>query len=162
MVSEEIYSEELKEVSKFLEEVILVEHPTTTVTVPYFILSIISVRTSKAFSIFERMMTSASLETIYVSILEDIHKSELMSMRPNKRYQLGQDLIDLLESANKERLLLNADKLTSEHVILALLKEDTPIKKKFDSFGIGYSQFLSKMMDNQETILVIPEGKIRD
>ena len=40
MVSEEIYSEELKEVFNFLDETILVEHPTTTVTIPYFILSI--------------------------------------------------------------------------------------------------------------------------
>ena len=38
MVSEEIYSEELKEVFSFLDSVILEEHPTTTVTIPTVIL----------------------------------------------------------------------------------------------------------------------------
>ena len=144
MVSDEIYSEELKEVFKFLDNVILHEHPTTTVTVPYFILSILSVRTCKAFSIFERMMTSASMEMIYVGLLEDIHKSELISMRPNNKYQFGVDVQTLLETAENERKLLNAEKLTTEHIILALLKGDNAVRKKFESVGVDYAHFLSK------------------
>ena len=120
MISEEIYSEELKEVFSFLENNILVEHPTTTITVPYFILSILSVRTSKAFSVIERMITSASAEMIYMGLLEDIHKSELTSMRPNKRYQMSQELTQLIDDADGERNLLKSEKLTTEHIMLAI------------------------------------------
>lgn len=150
MNNEEIYSEELKEVFQFLENVILREHPTTTVTIPYFILSILSVRTCKAFTIFERMMTSASMEMIYVGLLEEIHKSELISMRPNNKYQLSSDLSALIEAANNERKLLNAEKITTEHIILAALKGDNTPRKKFESVGVDYAHFLSKVVDSTD------------
>lgn len=150
MVSEEIYSEELKRVIDFLDGTILVEHPTTTVTVTYFILSILSLRTSKACEIIERMITSASSEMIYFGLLEDIHKSELLSMRPNKKYQMSPELTKLLEEANKERELTHSEKLTTEHVMLSLLKSDDPIRKRFEGVGIDYAHFLSKMTDGDQ------------
>ena len=121
MISEEIYSEELKEVFKFLNEKLLAEHPTTTVTVPYFILSILSVNTTKAFSVIERIVTSASLDMVYVALLEDIHKNELLSMRPNKKYQIHPDLEALFDAADKERQNLKEDRLSTIHIILAML-----------------------------------------
>ena len=150
MVNEEIYSEELKEVFQFLENAILREHPTTTVTIPYFILSILSVRTCKAFTVFERMMTSASMEMIYVGLLEEIHRFELISMRPNNKYQMAPELTELLESADKERQLLNAQKLTTEHIVLALLKSENPVRKKFEGVGADYAHFLSKVVDSTD------------
>ena len=147
MVSEEIYSEELKEVFNFLDETILVEHPTTTVTIPYFILSILSVQTSKAFSVLERMITSASIEMIYSWLLGEINKNELLSMRPNKKYQLSPGLQKLLDEAKVEMELLKSEKLTTEHIVLAILKGNEPIRQKFESFGIDYAHFLSKMND---------------
>lgn len=151
MINEEIYSEELKEVFKFLENVILREHPTTTATIPYFILSILSVRTCKAFSAFERMMTSASMEMIYMSLLEEIHKNELISMRPNNKYQFSSELIDLFDSSDNERKLLNSEKLTTEHIILAVLKTDNSVRKKFESVGADYAHFLSKVVDSESS-----------
>lgn len=147
MISEEIYSEELKEVFKFLDETILVEHPTTTVTIPYFVLSILSMQDSKAFSVLERMVTSASIEMIYSWLLGEINKNELLSMRPNKKYQLSPGLQKLLDEAKVEMELLKSEKLTTEHIILAILKGNDPIRQKFESFGIDYAHFLSKMND---------------
>ena len=147
MVSEEIYSEELKEVFKFLDDTILMEHPTTTVTVPYFILSILSVTTSKAFSIIERMVTSTSIETLYNWLLGEIGKNELLTMRPNKRYQYHAELEELFKEAEMEMKLIGSEKLTTEHIVLALLKKDGQIRQKFESFGIDYVHFLSKMTD---------------
>ena len=144
MINEEIYSEELKEVFNFLDNVILKEHPTTTVDISYLILSILSVRTSKAFSVIERMITSVSLEAIYVGLLEDINRNQLLSMRPNKKYQLSPSTAMLLENADKEREFMKSEKLTTEHIILALLKSDNVLRKKFEAFGIDYSHFLSK------------------
>ena len=152
MVSEEIYSEELKEVFNFLDETILVEHPTTTVTIPYFILSILSVQTSKAFSVLERMVTSASIEMIYSWLLGEINKNELLSMRPNKKYQLSPGLQKLLDEAKVEMELLKSEKLTTEHIVLAILKGNEPIRQKFESFGIDYAHFLSKMNDGASYI----------
>ena len=147
MVSEEIYSEELKEVFSFLDSVILEEHPTTTVTIPYLILSILSINTTKAYSVMERMMTSASMEMIHVNLLEEIHKGELSSMRPNRKFQMSQELMKLMDDADGERSLTKSQKLTSEHVILALLKSDDKIRKVFENFGVDYAHFLSKMND---------------
>lgn len=147
MVSEEIYSGELKEVFDFLNEKILMEHPTTTVTIPYFILSIMSVKNTKAFQTMERVVTSASLDMLYISLLDDIHKNELLSMRPNKKYQIHPDLEKLFDSANIERERMGEEKLTTTHIILALLTTDTPLRALFENVGINYSTFLSKAMD---------------
>ena len=150
MISEEIYSEELKEVFKFLNEKLLAEHPTTTVTVPYFILSILSVNTTKAFSVIERIVTSASLDMVYVALLEDIHKNELLSMRPNKKYQIHPDLEALFDAADKERQNLKEDRLSTIHIILAMLggTGGSYVKKLFENVGIDYPTFLSKSLDN--------------
>lgn len=152
MVSEEIYSEELKEVFKFLDETILAEHPTTTVTIPYFILSILSVQTSKAFSVLERMVTSASIDMIYTWLLGEINKNELLSMRPNKKYQLSPNLQIILDDAKREMELVGSEKLTSEHIILSILKSNEPVRQKFESFGIDYAHFLSKMNDGTTSV----------
>lgn len=144
MIKEEIFSEELKEVFNFLDDVILTEHPTTTVDISYLILAILSVRTSKAFSVIERMITSVSLEAIYVGLLEDISKNQLLTMRPNKKYQYTPGVTALMVDADKEREFMKSEKLTTEHIILALLKSDNPLRRKFETFGIDYTHFLSK------------------
>ncbi len=151
MVNEKDFSEELKEVVNFLNNVVLQEHPTTTVTVPYFILSILSSRNCKAFSVIERMITSSSVDAIYLILLAEINKNELASMRPNKKYQVSKELEDILLGAEKEKELLGTDKITSEHVMLALLKSDNPIRKNFENVGIDYQQFLHKTMDSAST-----------
>lgn len=148
MISEEIYSDELKEVFQFLNDRILTEHPTTTVTIPYFILSILSVKTTKASSVMERMVTSASLDMIYMTLLEDVHKNELLSMRPNKKYQIHPDLEKLFEKANQERENMGEDKLSTIHIILALLTGNTSYRNAFEMVGINYQTFLSKALDN--------------
>ena len=143
MISEEIYSDELKEVFEFHNDRILTEHPTTTVTIPYFILSILSVKTTKASSVMERMVTSASLDMIYMTLLEDVHKNELLSMRPNKKYQIHPDLEKLFEKANQERENMGEDKLSTIHIILALLTGNTSYRNVFEMVGINYQTFLS-------------------
>lgn len=148
MVSEEIYSEELKEVFSFLKEKLLVEHPTTTVTVPYFILSMLSVRDTKAFSVMERIVTSASLDMLYMTLLDDVHKNELLSMRPNKKFQIHPELEQLFDSANKERENMQEEKLSTAHVILALLTGNSPVRRLFENVGITYATFLGKMFDS--------------
>jgi ATP-dependent Clp protease ATP-binding subunit ClpA len=148
MISEEIYSDELKQVFEFLNDRILTEHPTTTVTIPYFILSILSVKTTKASSVMERMVTSASLDMIYMTLLEDVHKNELLSMRPNKKYQIHPDLEKLFEKANQERENMGEDKLSTIHIILALLTGNTSYRNAFEMVGINYQTFLSKALDN--------------
>ncbi len=155
MVNEEQYSEELKVVFAFLESVILEEHPTTTVTLPYLILAILSERNCKAFSVIERMITSASIETLHMMLLDKIRSNELISMRPNKKYQLDKDVISLLDNAMKEKehvsKMVNEteDKISTIHIMLALLGgADNDIKKGFISVGIDYPHFLSKAYDS--------------
>lgn len=148
MVNEKDFSEELKEVVNFLNNVVLQEHPTTTVTVPYFILSILSSRNCKAFSVIERMITSSSMDAIYLTLLAEINKNELASMRPNKKYQIAKELEDILSEAEKEKELLGSEKITSEHVMLAMLKSDSPVRKNFENVGIDYQQFLHRTMDS--------------
>ena len=146
MVAKEIYSNELNEVMKFLDETLVVEHPTTTITIPYILYSIMSLPNSKAFSVIERMITSASAENIHSGLLDAIYSSELHSMRPNRKYQISHEVEVLFDEADNERKLLKSEKLTSEHIMLAFLKSDNPLKKRFETFGIDYSHFLSKMI----------------
>lgn len=144
----ELFSEELKGVFKFLEETILREHPTTTVTTPYLLLSILSMRDTKAYSVMERMATSASLDMIYMSLLEEIHKSELSTMRPNRKYQIHPELSKIFDDADETRKLMGEEKITTNHVILSILKGDSPFRKLFENIGIDYTNFLSKTLDN--------------
>ena len=163
MISEEIYSNELKEVMKFLDETVVVEHPTTTVTIPYVLYSIISSPNSKAFSVIERMVTMTSLESINRSLLDAIYSSELHSMRPNRKYLISSEIEEMFNEADNERKLLKADKLTTEHIMLAFLKSDNPLKKKFEAFGIDYSHFLSKTISDENSPLQFgADSMIRD
>ena len=169
MVNEEQYSEELKSVFSFLENVILEEHPTTTVTVPYLILAILSERNCMAFSVIERMVTSASIESLIVSLLSEIKSNELISMRPNKKYQMGKDVSDLLDSAVREKEQVahlthgKEDKLNTIHIMLALLSgKDDFIKRGFTNVGIDYTQFLSKAYDNQERGRAVFDEMVKD
>ena len=158
MVDKEHFSEELKVVFSFLENVILEEHPTTTVSLPYIILAILSERNCKAYSVIERMITTSSIESLNIMLLEQIRGNELMSMRPNRRYQLDQQANELLSRAELEKSQTsklskeNTDKIDSIHLMLALLNgPDNDIKKGFQNVGIDYGQFLSKAYDNTES-----------
>lgn len=149
MVAKEIYSNELKEVMRFLDDTLVVEHPTTTVTIPYIIYSIMSTPNSKALSVMERMITNTSAEIINNSLLEAIYSGELHSMRPNKKYQISKEVEVLFDESDNERKLLKSETLTSEHIMLAFLKSDNPLKRNFESFGIDYTHFLSKMISDE-------------
>lgn len=163
MVDKEIYSNELKEVMRFLDDTLVVEHPTTTVTIPYIIYSIMSMTNCKAFSVIERMITSVSAESIINSLLDAIYSTELHSMRPNKKYQISKEVEVLFDNADVERKLLKSETLTSEHIMLAFLKSNNPLSSKFESYGIDYSHFINKMISdepNQQQLGV--ESMIKD
>ena len=148
MINNEKFSNELTRLLSFIEERLVPEHPTAVVTLEYFILAIFDQKDSFIYKIFYDNMLSSNIEALYEAYYHLVAQKELTAIRPNREVKYDYRFKKALEDADAEREKLGDEKITSEHVFLAILADDSDdnkIKKVFDSAAMGYDTVLNKV-----------------
>lgn len=148
MINNEKFSNELTRLLTFIEERLVPEHPTAVVTLEYFVLAIFDQKDSFIYKIFYDNMLSTNIDALYEAYYHLVTQKQLLAIRPNREIKYDYRFQKALEEADKEREKLGEEKITSEHVFLAILadnRDDNKIKKVFETAAMSYATLFEKV-----------------
>lgn len=148
----ENYSNELNRLLTFMEEKLADEMPTAIFNLDYFVLAILDQKDSFIYKRLDDNLTSMTMETLFNAYYELVRQKRLSAVRPNRELKYDSKFQKALTDADLERQKLGDEKITSEHVFLAILNdqsEDNKIKKVFNKAGIEYSVLLEKIASSK-------------
>lgn len=142
----DLYSNELKEVLTYMEnEIAKDELPTIVVTPEYFFLSVLELGESKAYISLNSAIPTSTLEAISASIFNYLSSKALTAVKPTREQKYNEKLLKYLEQAQEEMKMLGEKEVTTEHVVLAILKDgdnDNRIRKIINAKQIDYNKYL--------------------
>lgn len=164
MINDEKFSNELKRLLEFIEEKLVAEHPTAIVTLDYFVLAIFDQKDSFIYKIFYDNMLSSALETLHEAYYHLVSQKALTAIRPNREIRYDYRFIKAIDDSDREREKLGDEKITSEHIFLAILadnREDNKIKKVFEKAAMSYGILFEKIRTKKK-IDDSPIGTVTD
>ena len=148
MTNNDKFSNELNRLLAFIEDKLVAEHPTPIVTLEYFVLGVFDQKDSFIYKVFYDNMLSSALDTLHEAYYHLVSQKALTAIRPNREIKYDYRFQKALEDADREREKLGAEKITSEHVFLAILsdnREDNKIKRVFEKAAISYNILFEKI-----------------
>lgn len=150
------FSNELKRLLAFVENVLSRELPTSVISMEYFVLAMLEKKDCLAYQMLSNNLTSLAMNTIHDTYFDMLNKKALSAVKPNKGIKLDDKAQTILESAEQEMLKNGEKTITSAHILLAFLNEYIPnnsVKKVFNRAGVDYkivSTKLEALKTNQE------------
>jgi len=141
------YTLELNEVMSYMTDTLIHEFPTDLLTPEYLILSMLDIRNCHANLILDNCLMSNNLDElrkVYVSAIES-HMNPQVKMDD---IRFNDELVRLLECAQKERDKLKNIEIGTEHILLAVLNKEYGFKNAevFDKFRLEY-EFIQNKCD---------------
>lgn len=144
----ENYSNELNRLLTFMQDVLADEMPTAVFSLDYFVLAVLDQKDSFIYKRLDDNLTTMTMETLFNAYSRLVKQKTLSGIRPNREIKYDTAFQKTLEDAEEERKLLGDEKITSEHVFLAMLKDDSPDNKNrkiFNKAGIEYNILFEKV-----------------
>jgi ATP-dependent Clp protease ATP-binding subunit ClpC len=159
---QELLSEEMIKVLKLIEDEILKQFPTYTITVDYIMYGILCSKKCDAFQLLEDLTTTNSLERVQVIINSMLSTActtkNLFILNPRKKIEYEKDVKKIIENAEVECMDLKEEKITSTHILLSVLKFTSPIKRSFSEIAINYKivhdRIVSRKREKENTSLL--------
>lgn len=148
----EIYSDELEVVLKYMVNILVNEFPTDIFTPEYLMVSILDFKNCHANMILDNCLMSENMEElkeIYMSVLKE-HSKPLVVDKDSTKVQFDFELNKILEAAKNEKEKTHSNLVGTEHVLLAILnpKNNIKIQEVFNTVGIEYGFILDKCTED--------------
>lgn len=146
----EKFSNELKRLFGFIENVLGRELPTSVISMEYFVLAFLEKKDSFAYKILTTNLTSLAMNTIHDTYFDMLNKKALSAVKPNKGIKLDDKAQTIVECAEQELSKTGEKSITSVHLLLAFLGEYIPnnsVKKVFNRAGVDHKIVLSKYIE---------------
>lgn len=159
MAQNENYTNELNRLLGFMENTLGKEIPTPVLTLDYFILAILDQKDSNVYKIIDDCCSNMAKSRIYTTYRQILQGRALSAIKPNREIKYDAKLTETLENSNKEKEMLGAEKLGSEHVLLHILADESPdnnIRKVFNGAGLSYPVLLEKITSNGNKMGITP------
>ena len=125
------------------------ELPVAIYSVDYFSLAILNHEKNHIYERLTNSMTTNALDEIHNGYYELVKSRALNAVKPNREIKMDTTLTEAFIQAEKEREKTGYNKITTEHVVLALLsdefKTETRLKKIFSKAGLTYNILLEKV-----------------
>ena len=151
--AEKVFSLELRKVLTYIDIELLDEYTTKTITPTFFVFSLLNNKKCNAYKALSILSTSGRLDDVYnifsmlmneyikITIPKKLRKGKKDDTnKPTYNNELSKYLFD----AESERDYLNNKFVGSEHVLLAILKDETSeVSKIFSKININYEVFKS-------------------
>ena len=144
-------SNELVELLSFIANDLSKELPTLTIDLNYFLLGSLVQKNNNLYKRLEMCMMTSTMNAIYNSFYQVISSKALNAVKANRKVNFDAKFNDVMKKASEIANELEAPEMTSEHVFLAILgddSDDNKIRKVFNKAGITYGVFISKLKDN--------------
>lgn len=147
-------STELKNIIKYVEDVLVLEAPTHEITVEYIIAAILDEDKCHAHFIIEECIMSDNVDQLR-TIYDDFLRSKANNI-VTKETKLSSELNNILRFAEEETVRSGSKYTGTEHVLLALLNKDSGVNNKtlsiLNSVGLTYSIVLDKCVEVQKQV----------
>ena len=144
----EKFSNELKKLLGFIENSLSRELPSPLISIEYFVLAFLQKKDCYAYNVLTNYLTSLAMNTIHDTYFELLNKKALSAVNPNRELKFDEKAQIILDGALKEAELLEDTKVTSVHLLLALLNDYIPnssVTKVFNRAGVNYKIVTSKL-----------------
>jgi ATP-dependent Clp protease ATP-binding subunit ClpC len=139
------YTDELKSVVALMFNELIQDNPSNQLNIQYFILAILKNKNCTAYKLFSEILLSDHIDSLRLLYFEYLQKNSLSVINPNKKIKFDKVLDDIFEKSEIECNKLKDNLIGSEHVLLSLLHDKNEISKKFNTLGLTYDMFLSKI-----------------
>ena len=154
IISDEKFSNELKEVLDYMvDEIAKDELPTVVISPEYFFLSVLEIENCEAYKTLNRIIQVNTLDAIEASIVNFLSSKALTAIKPTRAQKYDEKLINYLKQSEEEMKKLGDSEITSDHVMLAILNDETfenRIRKIINAKRIDYTTY--KDLINHKTI----------
>lgn len=144
-------SKELNDVLNFANNTLAEELPTLCIDANYFILSVITQKNNFLYRYLDDKLLSTAMDTIRNSFYQVLLNKALSAVKPNRKNIISPQLSRILMDAESEAASNNDNEVTTLHVFLAILadnSDDNKIRKVFNKAGITYGT-LKRHMDEK-------------
>lgn len=151
------YSQELNNIFSYITDVLGKEFPTKVYGLEYLITSILDNPKSHAYVILNMCVMSHTindLKEIYINWIKNNHNINIYDSVKNEN-KFDEDIERVLNYAEQQASLMKSDKISSEHVLLAMLhpiSNCTKIIEVFQNIGIDYHFIISKMTNAKQNL----------
>lgn len=135
----ELYSDELNNVLSYIGNYLIDEYPTMFINTNYIALAMLVNKNCNAYKIVEKLISVEKIDEIISILTDKIVSSSLSGLRPSKKIVFDKTLKDILLLSKEIMSEFKSDKITTEHVLLALLKTDNPNEALFAIYDITYN-----------------------
>lgn len=156
-----IFTDELKNVISFIETVLTQEHPVLSINENYFLLAIFQERNCFAYKIIDALLSSTAFNLIHDAYYKIITKGQISAIKPNRKIPFDKEFHSLIEEGIEEMKDLKDERLSSIHLLLALINPDKKhlnVQKIMKGAGLNYNLLINKLnslkeeKDNKEDV----------
>lgn len=145
MIDKNLFSDEVSEVLVYMEsEIAKDELPAIVITPEYFFLAILETKDNLAYSTLNKTIPTNSLDAIEASINNYLSSKAMNAIKPTREQKYNEKLVEYLEKAQSECLKLGEEKISTVHVMLAILSDNSNenrIRKILDTKHVDYNSF---------------------
>lgn len=145
MDADKLYTIELKRVLTYISKDLISEYPNKKITTEYFILSLLNNKQCFAYKTISRVISQKNIDLVYDYYAKLLHsnKQQINSSDNN----IGYDLIfsNHLVNSDKERDGLSDIKISTDHVLLCILKSNNVIIKHLELYGLTYDSYINQI-----------------
>lgn len=147
MEIENLYTIELKRVLTYISKDLIEEYPSKKITTEYFIFSLFNNKQCLAYKILDKFVTQKHMDDLYDYYAKYLHNNSSTIIKKENNLQVGYDSIfsNHLVNSEQEKDGLLDPKVSTEHVLLSILKTNSIVKKQFETFGVTYDSFLTQI-----------------
>jgi ATP-dependent Clp protease ATP-binding subunit ClpC len=159
----EKFTDELKDVLKFIEDTLTYEHPVLAINENYFLLAIFQEQNCLAYKIIDALLSSTAIKLIHDAYFRIVTKGQLTAIKPNRVIPFDEKFYELINEGNEEMKRMGDEKLSSIHVVLALInpeREHQNVQKIMKSAGLNYNLLINRLASLKD--IPAPSEEIED
>lgn len=162
-------SKECLFVFDFIINTLAEELPTLSIDINYFLLGCLEERKNYLYTRLDSCIMSSVLDQIRNAWYQSVSSRALRAIKSNRKPQFDNGLVSAIKTANSEAEELYADEITTEHIFLAILKDDSQdnlIKSVFNKAGgLTYEIFKEQLKSvgehTEEVNVVVTPKKVK-
>lgn len=144
------FSDELKSVFKYIENIILKKYPSKVITTDHFLLAVIEYEDCLAYKVLSRVMFYNTF-----NILKEIYNKKIVANSKNQSDLEDITLDEILQSVIDNATQYNKQVINSVQLLSAVIDCNDDIKKSFKLFGVTKNEImLSFEMDNYDEYIM--------
>lgn len=161
----EKFTDELKDVLKFIEDTLTYEHPVLAINENYFLLAIFQEQNCLAYKIIDALLSSTAIKLIHDAYFRIVTKNQLTAIKPNRVIPFDEKFYELINEGYEEMKRMGDEKLSSIHIVLALINPETEhqnVQKIMKSAGLNYNLLTNRLASLKDTTPQLDEASANE